>query len=77
MLLLAAYSSRERKIETVQKATVKLDALKYFLQIAWEIKAVKNKNYLEIAGELSQIGKMLGGWAKHLKTETPSKLEGV
>jgi len=48
-------------------ASVKLDLLKFFLQIAWEIKSLDNKKYILLSERLNEIGKMLGGWIKALK----------
>ena|SRR3989344_5115279 len=73
LTLIATYSSKDKKLEIVQKASVKLDTLKYFLQIAWEIKALDNKKFAAISLPLSESGKMLGGWRKQLINETPPK----
>lgn len=48
-----------------------MDLLKFFLKLAWEIKALKDKEYLAISTPLTQGGKMLGGWSKQLQQETP------
>jgi len=54
----------------VQRASTKLDALKFFLQIAWELKVLDNKQYLRLSEPLNEVGKMLGGWRKTLQTTT-------
>lgn len=54
----------------LQKAAAKLDLLKFFLQIAWEIKSLDNKKYILLSEKLDEIGKMLGGWMKKAQ-ETP------
>jgi hypothetical protein len=41
--------------------------LKFFLQVAWEIKALDNKKYIRLSEKLDEIGKMLGGWLKSIK----------
>ena len=38
--------------------------LKFFLQIAWEIKALDNKKYILLSDNLNKLGKMLWGWLK-------------
>jgi len=63
----AAHLNKEQKLPFVQKAAVKLDLLKFFLQISWEIKTLDNRKYLAISTPLSEIGKMLGGWIKAIK----------
>jgi len=46
--------------------------LKFFLQIAWEIKALENKKYIALSEKLNEVGKMLGGWRKGLENKTPA-----
>ncbi len=44
LLFVASYLKKQEKIPFVQKASKKLDLLKFFLQVAWEIKSLDNKN---------------------------------
>lgn len=67
LLLTASYLGKEQKLPYLQKAGNKLDILKFFLQIAWEIKAIDNKKYILFSEHLNEIGKMLGGWIKGLQ----------
>jgi hypothetical protein len=73
LILTAGFTSREYKPALVQKASIKLDTLKYFLQLAWELKALDNKQFASVSGPLVESGKMLGGWQKQLVKETPPK----
>jgi predicted membrane chloride channel (bestrophin family) len=57
----------------ITKASNNLDLLKFFLQIAWEIKALDNKKYIALSEKLNEMGKMLGGWRKQLITQIPFK----
>ena len=66
LLLLAKYSSRDNKLLLINKAVAKFDSLKFFLRIAWEIKALDNKKHAHLSKLLSEIGRMLGGWRKQL-----------
>lgn len=68
-LLLAGYAVREQKPTIMAKASVKLDLLKFFLQVAWELKSLDNKQYAQIIGPIHEIGKMLGGWIKQTQTK--------
>lgn len=66
-LLVAAYSNtQKRKILSLQKSSSKLDLLKFFLRISWEIKALDNKKYIVLSKHFAEIGKMLGGWTRPL-----------
>lgn len=72
LTLVATYSNKDHKAEIVHKASIKLDMLKYFLQISWELKTIDNKKFVSLSIPLSEAGKMLGGWKKQLVKETPS-----
>ena len=67
LVLQAGYTVREQKYSVVLRASSKLDTLKFFLQVAWEIKAIDHKKYAAILEPLTEIGKMLGGWRKQLQ----------
>jgi hypothetical protein len=43
-----------------------MDIAKFFLQIAWEIKALDTKKYILISEQLNEVGRMLGGWSRQL-----------
>jgi hypothetical protein len=64
--LMAGYAPREKKSEVVRRLSVKFDALKFFLKLLWEIKALDNKKYITLSSHLNEIGKMVGGWMKML-----------
>jgi len=68
-ILMAANSGATGKQEHLQKASDKLDLLKFFLQIAWEVKAISDKKFLLLSEHLNEIGRMLGGWIKQVKTQ--------
>ncbi|MBU1685335.1 four helix bundle protein [Patescibacteria group bacterium] len=63
-VLEAAGSKPSDKCEHLHRASSKLDLLKFFLQIAWEVKAISNNKFLMLSEKLVEIGKMLGGWIK-------------
>jgi len=73
LILTAGYAKRENKLPLVQKASIKLDTLKFLLQTAWELKSIENKRFADLAAQLVETGKMLGGWQKQLIKETPSQ----
>ena len=72
LLFVASYLGKEQKLPYLQKAGNKLDILKFFLQIAWEIKAIDNKKYILLSEQLNEIGKMIGGWSKGLQKRNPA-----
>ena len=68
----AQYISYRQKQIYLTKASSKLDTLKFFLQILWEIDGIDNKKYIHLSEYITEIGKMLGGWIKeiNLKNQT-------
>lgn len=74
--LLAGYSSRTEKLNIVQKLSTKIDAVKFFLKLLWEIKLLDSKKYANISTLLVEVGKMAGGWLASLKKETPPTIAG-
>jgi len=73
-IFIANRLSKEQKLPFLQKANSTLDLLKFFLQIAWEIKALDNKKYIIISEHLNEIGRMLGGWQKGIaQKKTPTR----
>ncbi|MEX2010565.1 MAG: four helix bundle protein [Parcubacteria group bacterium] len=69
-LFIASYQSREKKIPTLIYALQKVDILKFFLRITWEIRAFDSKRYATISENLDELGRMLGGWKRGLETKT-------
>jgi len=63
----ANYADKAEKLICLKRASVKLDLIKFFLQIAWEVKSLDNKKYVSLSEKINEIGKMLGGWIKSLK----------
>ena len=71
-LINARHQSSIKKIEPLERATMKLELLKLLFQVMWEIKYIDNKKYIAISDPLNEIGKMLGGWLKYVK-DLPNK----
>ena len=63
----ASNSDKLDKLISLKTASLKLDMLKFFLQLCWEIKSIDNKKYILISEKINEIGKMLGGWIKAVK----------
>lgn len=73
LLFIASYLGKQEKLPFLQKAARKLDVLKFFFQVSWEIKSLDNKKYISIAELLNEIGRMLGGWIRGILSKTPAK----
>ncbi len=59
---IAAFLQRAEKLPYLKRAIARVDTLKVFLQLVWEMKLLDTKQYAEISEKLSEVGKMLGGW---------------
>lgn len=73
LIFLASHLPKEQKTPYLQKASAKLDILKLFLQVSWEIKAIDNGKYAMLSEPLEEVCRMLGGWLR----QTMSRSEPV
>ena len=64
LIFLASHLAKEQKIPYLQKASAKLDLLKLFVQISWEVKAIDNGKFIMLSEPLEEVGRMLGGWLR-------------
>jgi hypothetical protein len=64
------YLPPETKATMLSRTISRLDALKFFYQIAWESRLVPTDKYTELSEKLEEIGRMLGGWRKGLLSKT-------
>jgi len=67
LIIRASYSNKVEKLISLKRASFKIDLLKFFLQVAWEIKSLDNKRYIFLSEKVNDAGKMLGGWIRSLK----------
>ena len=69
----ALYQPPEEKIFLLSKAISRLDLLKFFMQLSWENKLIPTTKFAELSQKLEEIGRILGGWKKGIKSKTPAK----
>ncbi|MDO8493338.1 MAG: four helix bundle protein [bacterium] len=70
----ASYLSKKEKIPFLQRAINKLDTLKFFLQVAWEVDSLDETKFMSLFEPLYNIGQLLGGWRnKMIKENSPTK----
>ena len=67
LTLVIKYAKREDKIPTLEQLGKKMDMVKYFVTLLWELKAIDNNKYSQLAIKLGTVGKMLGQLLKNLK----------
>jgi hypothetical protein len=74
MTVYASFLPRGEKLPYVKIAVRKVDTVKIFLQMIWEMKIIDDKKYIAISEKLNDTGKMLGGWHNNLlKENSPGK----
>lgn len=73
---ISAYTPMDQKILILSKTISKLDLVKFFMQLAWEIKLITHDKYIEIIEKLEEIGKDIGSWKKSIEAKLPPKNDG-
>lgn len=73
ILLLAGYRPPSERLSELIRASANVDLLRILLRLSYETKIITNKNYLDLQKSLDEIGRMLGGWIKSLRTGSGSK----
>ncbi len=61
-LSIAGFLQKTDKLPYLKKSIAKVDIIKVFIHIAWEMNLLELKQYAEISEKLNNIGKMIGGW---------------
>jgi len=72
-IFISIYLPPETKVPRLIIAISKLDGIKFFLQISWENRCIKDIKYSELSESLEEIGRMLGGWKKGLEKKSEKK----
>lgn len=52
----------------ILKANTKVELLKLYYRLAFDMNIIDDKSYLKAQEFLQEIGKMLGGWLKYLQS---------
>ncbi|MBM3205187.1 four helix bundle protein [Candidatus Uhrbacteria bacterium] len=58
-----------KRTTLLRQASFTLDVLKVLVRLAKDIKALPEGTYIQLQGQMQEVGKQLGGWIKSL-TET-------
>lgn len=60
----------ENKLQSLQKISIKLDTLKILVRLSKDSGSVNDKRYFLLQLKTSEVGKMLGGWIKSVKSSS-------
>jgi hypothetical protein len=61
-------SKKYYKKTTLQELDVDVTILKYYIRLSHDLKFLPNKKYEIWAGMVTEIGRILGGWLKSVRT---------
>lgn len=64
----AAYTNLTEKQNSLLRASASVDFLKILFRLCYELRIIDQKKYLLLEEKLQEIGRMIGGWIKSLKT---------
>jgi hypothetical protein len=63
----AGSEAKSVKVTTLEEVSVQLNLFRVFIRLMKDVKALDNKKYTIIQGEVDEVGRMLGGWIKSLR----------
>ena len=63
----AALETKLDKLQSLSAARTKVELLKRFIRMAYELKIIEERKYLDFESDLQEISKMINGWIKYLK----------
>lgn len=67
LLVEAYYSTPERKRDLLTRANIKIEILRRYLRLIFELGLHTSSLYGRLSESLDEIGRMNGGWLKSLK----------
>lgn len=68
-ILMASGQPKKEKAPTLEQASLKLNMLRVFIRLLKDVKAIDLKKYANLENTIDEIGRMLGGWIRSIKTE--------
>lgn len=57
-------NKEKEKVHILQSISTKLDLLRTLIRLAKDLKFISIDQYMFVATEMNEVGKMLGGWIK-------------
>lgn len=66
LLIEAYYVPRVEKKPILAKVNIKLEKLRYFLRLSYELGYYHSRQYRQFIERVQEIGRMTGGWLKSL-----------
>ena len=66
-IITAAFEPKNKKLEVLYSARIKIELLKRLFRLAYELKIIGVRFYLDFESDLQEISKMVNGWIKYLR----------
>ncbi|HEY4501499.1 MAG TPA: diversity-generating retroelement protein Avd [Candidatus Paceibacterota bacterium] len=63
-ILEAGYSKSSQKVVVLERASMKLNLLRFFVRLMKETRSIDTKKYTVLQAHIDEIGRMLGGWVR-------------
>lgn len=67
-IILAGNLSKQEKLPVLRRASMRLDIIRLFFKLAKDLKILENKKHQILESQVTEVGKMLGGWIKTTQT---------
>ena len=64
LLIEASYTNKNRKVEILEKASLKLNTLRFIIRLMKDTKTFNMKQYIALQELIDETGRMLGGWIR-------------
>jgi len=71
----AAYASVSQKLPPLEEALRAVDAVRFFIQIAWESDLMAQSHFISLGKDIEEIGRMVGGWKRGILAKNPPRLQ--
>ena len=65
-ILEAGYLKIEQKSAVLERASIKLNTVRFFIRLLKETRAIDTKKYVKLQEMIDEIGRMLGGWMRSM-----------
>lgn len=71
LILSASQQPKSAKLPILEAASIKLSLLRVFIRLAKDTRAIDLKKYTDLQARVDEVGRMLGGWLRSLKSDPP------
>ncbi len=62
----AGFGDKDHKIAILERASIKLNVLRFFIRLMKDTKTFDTKKYTVLQEMIDEIGRMLGGWIRSM-----------